>query len=185
MRRTVLVCLGVAALLAATAGEASTFIHMSRGELVRNSDAAVVGTVSEVQSFWSESGRVIVTEARIRVADRIFGDTPDEIVVRTFGGTVGAYSVEAHGFNEFVAGQRLVAYVKATEPGRYEVTGYRQGQYRILTDGAGNDVAYSAVEDGVRYLRADGRAMEAEPPVALGRLRAEIARTAAKIEQER
>jgi hypothetical protein len=176
---------GLAALLALAAlpAAASTFLHMSRAELVAAADAVVVGRVASVESFWTDSGRLIVTEATVTVERTVVGQAPAQLVIRTAGGTVDKYSVEAHGFPEFVAGQRLLVFLRAAASGeaRWEVVGYRQGQYRILRDAAGRDLAVPAVEEGARYLRADGSAPAAPAPVELVRLTNDLRQTGRRL----
>lgn len=78
------------------------------------------------------------------------------VKVRTFGGTVGGYTVEAHGFPKFAVNDRLVLFLQnAGETA--EVTGYQQGQYRIVRDKSGVDIAVSAVDGGATLLGRDGR----------------------------
>src|SRR5687768_17934661 len=69
MRRS-LRWVSLALLVAAVPANASTFLHVSRGELTARAEAVVVGTVLEVESFWSDDGRVILTEAKVLVEDR-------------------------------------------------------------------------------------------------------------------
>ncbi|HXT22965.1 MAG TPA: hypothetical protein VN923_19610, partial [Thermoanaerobaculia bacterium] len=93
--------LGVGVLLLAAPAYGSTFLHMSRAELTKKASAVVVGNVLSVESFWTKSGRIIVTEAMVEVEDAVLGETPSVVRVRTFGGTVNGYTVEAHGFPTF------------------------------------------------------------------------------------
>ena len=66
MKRLVWLAL-FAMMLAVIPAGASTFQALSRGELKAQSDAVVQGKVLQVNSFWSNSGRVIVTEAMVQV----------------------------------------------------------------------------------------------------------------------
>jgi hypothetical protein len=151
---------GVVALMLALVvpAGASTFVAMSRQELVSQSDAVVQGRVLKVSSFWGQQGRVIMTEALVQVEEKIRGNAPSVVVVRTFGGTVNGYTVEAHGFPKFAVNERLVLFLQnANETA--EVTGYQQGQYRIVRDKSGVDIAVSAVDGGATLLGRDGRAV--------------------------
>ena len=153
------ILLGVLALVmaATTAVSASTFVAVSQDELVRQSDAVVQGRVAKVSQFWNAEGTMIYTEAVLEVQEKLVGDTAGIIVLRTFGGTVGSYTVEAHGFPEFREGERTIVFLKALEDGAYEVNGYRQGQFRVMRDRTGKALAIPMVEDGVAYLDAEGR----------------------------
>jgi hypothetical protein len=174
------VCLVVlAVLLAAIPASASTFLAVSRAQLVADSDAIVQGTVLKVNSFWSESGRIVVSEAMIQVEEKVRGNAPSVVVVRTYGGEVGDIRVDAPGFPKFAAGERVLVFL-TNAGGTAEVTHYRQGQYRIVRDKAGVEMAVPTVEHGVRLLNRDGSAAAAPKAVRLDTfkqmLRSEIER---------
>lgn len=135
---------------------ASTFVALTPDELVAQSDAVVQGEVLKVNSFWTPEGRVIVSEALVRVTETVTGDSPSVLVVKTYGGTVGGYTVEAHGFPGFKAGDRVLLFVQNQADGTVEVTGYRQGQYRVAFE-RGLEKAIPTLEDGVHLLTPDGR----------------------------
>lgn len=152
-----LVCLGLLALMLAgvVAAGASTFIALSRQELVSQSDAVIQGRVLKVSSYWGQEGRVIMSEVLVQVEEKIAGNAPSVVRVRTFGGTVGGYTVEAHGFPKFAVNDHVVLFLQnANETA--EVTGYRQGQWRIVQD-KGVQMAVPTVEGGVTLLGRDGR----------------------------
>jgi hypothetical protein len=88
------------------------------------------------------------------------------VVVRTYGGEVGDIRVEAPGFPKFAVGERVLVFL--TNAGATaEVTAYRQGQYRIVRDKAGVEMAVPTVEHGVRLLNRDGSAAPAPKAVQL------------------
>jgi hypothetical protein len=148
-------------LVAAIPGGASTFLKMDQKALVRDSAAVVQGEVIAVSSFWDKSGRLVVTEAQVRVEDAVFGNTPSVVVVRTFGGKVGNFVVEAHGFPTFRKSERVLLYLEAEEDGAMRVTGYQQGQFRLVRDKAGVEWAVPATDEGVNIVTREGR--EAAP----------------------
>jgi hypothetical protein len=84
---------------------ASTFLAVSREELVERTDAVVAGRVIEVSSFWNAEHTAILTEAVLEVEDSIVGAAPAYVNLRTFGGQVGNYRIEAHGFPTFQMGE--------------------------------------------------------------------------------
>jgi hypothetical protein len=157
MKRFLWLGLCALALAVAVPAGASTFIGLSTHELVASSNAVIQGEVLQVHSFWSKSGRIIVTEAIVRVTETVAGKSPSVVILRTFGGTVEGYTVEAHGFPTFRKGQELLLFVSNQADGTAEVTGYRQGQYRIVRDKAGVQVAVPTMENGVRLVTRDGR----------------------------
>jgi hypothetical protein len=168
--------LGVALVLAAAPALGSTFLHMSHADLARHANAVVVGNVLSVESFWNKPGRVIVTEAMVEVEDAIAGDAPSVVVVRTFGGTVNGYTVEAHGFPTFTKGERLLLFLEndAREPGTTRVVGYQEGKYRVVVDRNGVELAVPTVDEGARLLTADGKPAPEPKTMRLADFRAEI-----------
>jgi hypothetical protein len=135
---------------------ASTFVAMDDVELVAAADGAIVGEVLEVHSFWNDNGTLIVTEARLLVHDVVFGDAPAEVTVRTFGGQVAGYGVEAHGFPTFEVGQTQLVVLEKAGDGSLRVAGYRQGQFEVQTRTDGTAVAVPMVGDA-RFLTRDGQ----------------------------
>ncbi|HEX7785625.1 MAG TPA: hypothetical protein VF653_05345, partial [Methylomirabilota bacterium] len=111
------------ALLAAAPAVASTFLAMDQGSLVAQADAVIQGRVLKVESFWEPTGTIIVTEAMVEVEEEIVGRTPTVVRVKTFGGEVGGYFVEAHGFPVFAAGERLLLFLEPDGEDTLRVTG--------------------------------------------------------------
>ena len=154
MARRILVGL-TALVLSALPLAASTFVHMSPEELVAGSDAVIRGKIVEVHSFWDAAGTLIHTEALVRVDERLLGEAPGFVTLRTVGGTVGSYTVEAHGFPEFRRNESLIAFIKHQADGTARIVGYREGQFRVLRTPEGRVWAMPMVEG--RYLTKDGR----------------------------
>jgi hypothetical protein len=152
-----LVSLGLLLALAAMPVGASTFIKMNQKDLVRDSAAVVQGEVIQINSFWEQTGQIIVTEAMVKVEDLVFGNAPSVVVVRTAGGEVDGYYIEAHGFPVFKVGERVLLYLEPERDGHQRVTGYQQGQYRIVRDKAGVEQAVPTFEDAGGLVGADGR----------------------------
>jgi hypothetical protein len=140
--------LAVLVLLPTLPAVASTFVAMTPGELIAHSDAVVVGDVIHVESFRDPSGRAIVTQAMIRVEETLTGSSPTVVVVQTFGGTVDSYTVVAHGF--------LLVFLEEHADGIAEVVGYRLGQYRVITNRFGEEIAVPTLEKNVSLLRPEG-----------------------------
>lgn len=174
MKRTILSLMLVLALAATLPAGASTFVAMDHGELVAASDAVVVGQVTDVRSFWNEDATAIVTEASLVVTETLAGQAPGVVVVRTFGGQVGAVRIEAHGFPTFQKGQRLALFLEgAGDVAR--VVGYQQGQYRVITRKSdGVEVAVPAVDQGAHLVHLDGRVAPAPRALTLDALRSSV-----------
>ncbi len=183
MKRWSVVCL--VALLAALPATASTFLAMSRAELVRDAAAIVQGKVLEVHSFWDAEGRVIVSEAVIEVEEAVLGDPGSQVRVKTWGGTVDGYTVEAHGFPRFGANERVLLFLEREQDGVAKVAGYQQGHFRLVMDRSGFEWAVPTVDDGGRLLFPDGRPAPAAKTVLLTDLKDSIlaeARRAGRLE---
>jgi hypothetical protein len=151
-----LMSIGLLLVAVAVPLSASTFLKMSQRDLVRDSAAVVQGQVLKVSSFWDPTGKVIMTEALVQVQEKVLGNSPSVVVVRTFGGTVNGYTIEAHGFPKFRTSERVLLYLEAEKDGASRVAGYQQGQFRIVTDKAGVEFAVPAV-DGADLVTPDGR----------------------------
>lgn len=150
---------------------ASTFVAMDDVELVAAADGAVVGEVLEVHSFWNDNGTLIVTEAKLLVRDVVFGDAPAEVTVRTFGGSVAGYGVEAHGFPTFEVGQTQLVVLEKAGDGTLRVAGYRLGQFEVQTRSDGVAVAVPMVGDA-RFLTRDGEVAPTRKALTLDALKA-------------
>ncbi len=170
-RRLFLFALAVA--LALPVG-ASTFLFTPQRDLVRDATAIVEGRVLSTSSFWNETGQVIVTEAVFQVEEKLLGDAPSILVVRTFGGRVGNFVVEASGFPTFQKGERQLLFLESDEGGRNRVLGYQQGQFRIESDAAGAEMARPAVDAGSTFV---GQAAPAKA-LSLSALKSSILRDA-------
>jgi uncharacterized lipoprotein YajG len=154
LHRILFACLAVA--LMAGPATASTFVAMDTAELVAASESVVQGEVVEVYSFWNREGNAVLTEARVLVNEVVAGQAPSEVVVRTFGGRVGDYVLEAHGFPTFHEGQKVLLFLQRAADQSLRVTGYRLGEYRLVPGKNGETIAHPTLEQGVKLLRADG-----------------------------
>lgn len=173
MKNRLLVGLAAALLVAASLpAAASTFVAMDQTELLTSSAAVVQGTVLDVRSFWNEDRTIIISEARIEVQDLVAGEAPAVVTVRTPGGEVGNYRVEADGFPTFSAGEQVLVYL-GTDGDAYRVSGHLQGKYRIRTTAKGT-LAVPSLGEGVRLLTKDGQLAPAPKPVQLETLKNQI-----------
>lgn len=178
-------CFGIAFLLPlalALPARASTFLAMSREELVEKAGAIVAGRVVEVNSHWNGKGTIIVTEAVIEVEDSILGDAPSHVQVRTFGGQVGDRKIVAHGFPTFQRGEKLLLFLEPDQDGFHKVLGYQQGEFRIRTDPSGREIAVPTWEaDTIRTFKSDGTPVRVPHAVALADLKSQIRETAKQL----
>jgi hypothetical protein len=159
---------------------ASTFLALSREELVEQADAVVAGRVIEVSSFWNAEHTAILTEAVLEVEDSIVGSAPAYVNLRTFGGQVGNYRIEAHGFPTFQMGERLVLFLEPEKDGAQRVLGYQQGQYRIREQ-QGKEMAVPAIDFGARILRPDGTEAPAPKAMLFAEFKQQLRETAGRV----
>jgi hypothetical protein len=127
---------------------------------------------------------VIVTEALVEVEEVLVGGAPAMITVRTYGGEVAGYRVEAHGFPRFEEGERAVLFLTAAEDGTTRVLGYQLGHYRIGRNRAGVEVAVPSVDAGGSYLTRDGRVAPRPETQELVRFKADVRRVARALGRE-
>lgn len=168
-------------ILALPAG-ASTFLAMSREELVEKSGAVVAGRVVEVSSYWNREGTAIYTEAVIEVQDSILGKAASHIRVRTFGGEVGDTRLVAPGFPTFGRGEKLLLFLEPQKDGFHRVLGYQQGQFRIRAGQDGREIAVPTWEaDTARILKADGTPARVPRAVPLDDFKRQIRETAVRV----
>lgn len=172
MKKSVLGSLCALVLAAVPAG-ASTFLAMPLDELVAESEAVVEGRVIEAHSFWNAERTAILTEAVLEVDSSLVGAAPAYVNLRTFGGRVGDYRIEAHGFPTFAVGERLVLFLEPERDGAHRVLGYQQGQYRIQEE-KGVLMAVPADDAGARYIRKNGAPAPARRALPLADLEREL-----------
>ena len=108
----------------------------------------------------------------VRVWDVLGGKAPEIVQVKTFGGTVNGFTVEASGFPAFAVGERVLLFLEPdTEAGRLRVNGYQQGLYRIVQRPDGTESAVPSVDHGVELLSASGARVRPLPAMRLDDLR--------------
>lgn len=161
MKRHVVSVAALLLIAVALPASAATFASMSFNDLVDSADAVVVARVTQMSSSWTESGRLIVTENKLKVEEVWAGDVPGRLSVRTPGGEVGGFLVEAHGFPNLQPGEHVILFL-SREPnsGTWQIEGHQLGHYRIVTRLDGVTLAVPQVEDGVRFIERDGSPMQ-------------------------
>lgn len=180
---------GVVALLVALAAAApaggATFIDMEIPQLVAESEAVIEGRVVDVQSFWDEKGVVIVSEALIQVDDAIAGRSEGWIKVRTVGGEVGGYTVQAPGFPTLVQDERVVLFLsRGRGEEAFGITGHPLGKYRVVEEG-GDQIARPSVDDGAVLVAPPGGLATVPQALSLDRLKEDIRDAARLLGQSR
>jgi len=153
---------GVILLLAASAASATTLLKMSFGDLAREADHVVVGTVTGIEGEWDASLNFIRSNVTLSVERSFRGKAPGEIVIRTPGGQVGGMAQVAHGGPSFTEGERVLVFLTTWDDGTPKVLGYVQGKSRIQVDGTGREHLVGGVSDG-RTLESVSRELRHGP----------------------
>lgn len=180
--------LGLLALVAGiTSASASMFVAMTAEQLIDEADAVIQGRVIRLESRWDENGRIVVTEATVEVTDTIVGEAAPEIVVRTPGGKVADFRVEAIGFPQMYMGEEVILFVKADRAiGASRIVGHQQGHFEVVTRKDGVTLAVPRIEEDAAFLLPSGKPMpqprSSELGAFKGRLRAEAARLGKRVQ---
>jgi len=183
VKHTLLVKLGLLTMLVvgSLTAHASTFVAMTAEELIQQSDAIVQGQVVRLDSKWDRNGRIIVTEATIRVSDTIAGNARGQIVVQTPGGKVNDYRVEALGFPQLRQGEEVILFIKDDQTLQVSrIVGHQQGHFEVVKRLDGVTLAVPRIEHGASFLTPSGKSIPAPRSTEIsafkGRVRAEAAR---------
>jgi len=135
-RKVWLLC--VVLLLGVSLAGATTLIKMNFGDLARQADQIVVGTVTGVEGEWDPSLTFIRTNVTLTVERSLRGQSSEQIVLRTPGGWVGGTGQDFEGAATFEVGERVLVFMTTwEEDGAPKVLGYVQGKSRIVTDEQG------------------------------------------------
>ena len=162
-------------ILLAPFASASTFVAIDSATLIERSDRVIEGRVVALESFWNENGRVIVTEAVIRISETILGAPTSELRVRVPGGTVGDFRVEASGFPKFAEGQHVLLFLEAdASTGANTVVGHQQGHFEVVERLDGVSVAVPQIDEGASLFRPDGTLMRASQSTELGEFKSRV-----------
>jgi hypothetical protein len=182
MKRLLGSTLAIAIGLYAGTVPASTFVAMTENELISQSDLVIQGEVINMRSHWSQSGRIIATDATVRVDEALIGDSPRVIQVRTIGGQVNDFVVEAVGFPKFEMGEKVLLFLHQEPSDRsLRITGYQQGQFRIVTRLDGVTLAVPQVDEDASLLRPDGTPVPTPRSVEIGAFKAHLLDAAEKV----
>ena len=186
MRRTLAaVAASAMALAAAMPAMGSTFVALSGRQLVADAAAVVEGKVLSTHSFWGDSGRLIYTEAEVAVDAYLVGEAPAVVTVRVPGGRIGDFFVEAHGFPQLQAEQRVILFLQREE-GHYTILGHQQGHFEEVTRLDGVTLAVPQIDEGATLFTPRGRLAPAPQSVEIDTFRAnvrELARSTGRLAQ--
>jgi hypothetical protein len=161
--------------LLATPISASTFVHMDDLQMVSSSKSIVRGEIVDITSFWTESGNLIATEATLKVEAIYAGSAQRVVTVRTWGGTIDGFTVEADGFPRFEKGSEVILFLEQVEGDAFHrIVNYQRGHYKVVTRLDGVTLAVPQTDDEARMLKADGTLAPAPQSVEIGRFESNL-----------
>jgi hypothetical protein len=154
----------VAALVVLATGlaGATTLVKMGFGDLARDANYVVVGTVTGVEGEWDPGFNFIHSNVTLEVERSLQGRAPRTLVVRTPGGRIGSEGQVAEGMATFEVGERVLVFLTTWEDGVGKVLGYEQGKSRVTSDAQGRARLKGGVADG-RLLDAVERELRDGP----------------------
>ncbi len=155
--------LGTVVLAGVSLTGASTFLKVDIPTLKKMSESVVQANVVDVRSAWNDEGSMIFTYVTLEVTGRLHGSSPEKLVVRVPGGTVGDFTSVMEGAPQFQTGDRVVAFIARWYDGVPMVAGYAQGVSTVNQDRLGNLILEGGLADGMplselgRQLAAAGK----------------------------
>ncbi len=158
MRRSLFASLLIA--LAVMPAQAVTVVPLSFEELVRQSSSVIYARVIDVRGQWTDDRRRIDSLVTVEVIKGLKGTAAGELTLTVPGGQVGRYLNLLPGAPRFVRGDLAVLFLTARGPRLPVPTGFTQGIYRVMRDGASGAalVTPPAIEPaGQAIVRGDRR----------------------------
>src|SRR5574340_1110001 len=120
---------------------ATTFVLMDEENLLRSSDAVLVGTVTAIEAGANADG-VIHTYVHVQPERVIKGTLGlDEVVLREPGGSTGDVEQRVFGVPEFWVGERTLLFVSRNLDGTLQTNSLAMGKYSVTVDAAGQATA--------------------------------------------
>lgn len=131
-------------------GAQGIMIGLTVEQLTTDSDMVVIGQVQDVESMWSENGKLIITRATIAVTEVVAGqDQTKVITVEYLGGEIGDIGLRVSDTRPLKKGEEVLLFVHLIDPRRvesghsalsieagvYTITGDAQGVYLIDANG--------------------------------------------------
>lgn len=134
----------------ATSVGAATFVVPDDGELLRRTDAVVIGTVEG--SFVEESGSGINTVYEVRVERSMKGAASRDSLLRVVspGGVAGDRAVSVPGSAHFDAGERVLLLLQRTGA-RWRTAELTLGKFRFTTSSRGTQLLLRDAEEIVGW----------------------------------
>ena len=132
MKRTLILlsalCVLSALCISSLPAQASSALYLNLDALIEQADRVVVVDVESCSSAWGPKRRLIHTTCTLKVDQDVAGSGTAEIKLVQPGGKVGRWAQKSHGYHGFVAGQKLLLFLRL-HTGVARVVGMSQGVF--------------------------------------------------------
>lgn len=108
--------------------------YRSVEDLGAESALVVRGEVTGTRAYWNDAHTRILTETTVSVSERYKGSGPGELRLVQMGGVLDGVRMTVAGALAWEPGESVVLFLEDSLPGRYRVTGFSQGKYRVERD---------------------------------------------------
>ena len=147
MTKRFLITSVLALILLTTFSYATSVERLALDDLVKKADKIVVGRVSSSRTYWSDNGKLILTNYTIEVDENIKGQPSRTVELTTIGGRIGTLELHVSGMPSFEKGENAVIF--AEQSGAYEtVVGLGQGKFTVTNGEVSNNVHDLSFPDG-------------------------------------
>jgi hypothetical protein len=117
---------------------ATTFVLMNEEQLAARSTAAVLGSVTQIETARDPTSGNVHTYIHIDPVETIFGDlSPGEVVLREIGGSLEGVREWVFGSPEYTLGEEVLVFVAASADGVLHTTGMSMGKYTVTIERSG------------------------------------------------
>lgn len=158
-----------AVLLALAAPVQGTIVRfLPLEEQAKTAQLIVVAVAVSSQSNWSADSRIIWTDTRFEVTEKVKGDVTGTVTARQIGGRVGEIAQSVSGSPQFTIGRSYVLFLEPRPDGFYRVVGFSQGCYPVVSgaDGRRRVMPGLAGAGGVELVGAKESAGAGPQPLA-------------------
>jgi hypothetical protein len=155
------------AVLVAPRARSSVAIELTIGDLTREADLVVVGTVTLARVAWSVDHRRILTRAFLKPEEAWKGTIPGGgVVVLLPGGELEGLGQRVSGVPEVAAGERVVLFLRRRGDS-FRLVGMSQGLFRVPQAAAGATELAIRNFDGLKLVPVGSSSSHSEEVLSL------------------
>lgn len=135
--RLIVSCVALLLFLPAGSLPATILLKLSVEKMTVESDAIIMGEVTEVKSQWNAQQTTLYTYTTIKVSRCIDGSCTDKMHLKHRGGSAGGKTLHIPGMPQFTCGQKVLLFLRKDPEGQqgfYAVFGMCQGMFVISKD---------------------------------------------------